>query len=93
MSTNYTYIEPDKGAPIKAWNKGVEFDANTIQQLRNIANLPFIHKHVAAMPDAHLGIGATVGSVIADQGRGDPGGGRRRHRLRHDGMADDAQRQ
>ena len=35
------------------------------QQLANIASLPFIHQHVAAMPDVHLGIGATIGSVIA----------------------------
>jgi hypothetical protein len=35
---------------------------------RNIALLPFIHSHVAAMPDAHVGIGATVGSVIATRG-------------------------
>jgi tRNA-splicing ligase RtcB len=33
--------------------------------LLNIAGLPFIHHHVAAMPDVHLGIGATIGSVIA----------------------------
>ena len=36
------------------------------------------------MPDAHVGMGATVGSVIPTNGRGDPVGGRRRHRLRHD---------
>src|SRR5271154_4531460 len=41
-------------APIKAWNRGVDFDANTISQLRNIASLPFIHSHVAAMPDAQV---------------------------------------
>ena len=35
-----------------------------MQQLKNTANLPFIFKHVAAMPDVHFGIGATVGSVI-----------------------------
>jgi tRNA-splicing ligase RtcB len=55
-------------APIKAWNRGVDFDANTISRLRNIASLPFVHSHVAAMPDAHVGIGATVGSVIATRG-------------------------
>jgi tRNA-splicing ligase RtcB len=38
------------------------------QQLLNIAELPFIFKHVAVMPDCHLGKGATVGSVIATQG-------------------------
>lgn len=54
--------------PIKAWNDGVEFDEGTYAQLRHIASLPFIHSHVAAMPDAHVGIGATVGSVIATKG-------------------------
>ena len=38
------------------------------QQLENIAELPFIFKHVAVMPDCHLGKGATVGSVIATKG-------------------------
>ena len=41
------------------------------------------------MPDVHWGIGATVGSVIATDGAIMPGGGRRRHRLRHDGRADE----
>lgn len=65
--SNYTYDHAAR-FPIKAWNKGVDFDIGTIEQLRNIANLPFVHKHVAAMPDAHVGIGATVGSVIATKG-------------------------
>lgn len=39
-----------------------------LQQLHNIAELPFIHHHVAVMPDVHLGMGATVGSVIATDG-------------------------
>ena len=54
--------------PVKTWNDGVEFDDGTFKQLANIASMPFIHKHVAAMPDAHVGIGATVGSVIATKG-------------------------
>ena len=37
----------------------------TSDQLTKIATLPFIHHHVTAMPDVHLGIGATIGSVIA----------------------------
>ena len=36
--------------------------------LKNIASLPFIHKHVAVMPDVHLGKGATIGSVIPTKG-------------------------
>jgi tRNA-splicing ligase RtcB (3'-phosphate/5'-hydroxy nucleic acid ligase) len=38
------------------------------EQLLNIAELPFVYKHIAVMPDCHLGKGATVGSVIATQG-------------------------
>ncbi|HLO64293.1 MAG TPA: RtcB family protein [Azonexus sp.] len=51
------------GVPVKIWTEDVD-DASR-QQLANIASLPFIHHHVAAMPDVHLGIGATIGSVIA----------------------------
>ncbi len=56
------------GAPVKAWVKGVPVEASARLQLENIARLPFIHSHVAAMPDVHLGKGATVGSVIATKG-------------------------
>lgn len=49
--------------PVKIWTSDV--DARSRQQLSNIASLPFIHHHVAAMPDVHAGIGATIGSVIA----------------------------
>jgi tRNA-splicing ligase RtcB len=49
--------------PVKIWTD--EVDDRSREQLRNIASLPFIHHHVAAMPDVHLGIGATIGSVIA----------------------------
>src|ERR671925_2303564 len=61
-----TYDEiTDAGAPIKMWTRGVPVEEAAMQQLRNIATLPFIHRHVAVMPDVHLGKGATVGSVIA----------------------------
>jgi tRNA-splicing ligase RtcB len=49
--------------PVHVWAS--DLDAATRQQLINVAQLPFIHHHVAAMPDAHLGMGATIGSVIA----------------------------
>ncbi len=60
----YNLIEPEKGVPIKAWTKGVAIEAAAEKQLRNVAALPFVYKWVAAMPDVHWGIGATVGSVI-----------------------------
>lgn len=49
--------------PVKIWTNDV--DDRSKEQLTNIASLPFIHHHVAVMPDVHLGIGATIGSVIA----------------------------
>ncbi|MEM9530451.1 MAG: RtcB family protein [Pseudomonadota bacterium] len=48
--------------PVHVWTRDI--DPKAIQQLTNIAQLPFIKGHVAAMPDVHLGLGATVGSVI-----------------------------
>ncbi len=53
----------EQRVPVKIWTDDV--DERSRQQLANIASMPFIHHHVAAMPDVHLGIGATVGSVIA----------------------------
>ena len=58
----FTHIESE-GAPIKAWTQGVPIEDSALKQLRNVASLPFIHKHVAVMPDVHWGMGATVGSV------------------------------
>ncbi|MGD8567226.1 MAG: RtcB family protein [Gammaproteobacteria bacterium] len=52
--------------PVKIYTDDVEHQA--MQQLTNIAQLPFIHSHIAAMPDVHAGIGATVGSVIPTKG-------------------------
>jgi tRNA-splicing ligase RtcB len=49
--------------PVKIWTD--EVDERSKLQLTNIASLPFIYHHVAAMPDVHVGIGATIGSVIA----------------------------
>lgn len=68
MNTNAIYHDQHQGAPIKMWTKGVQVEERAMQQLRNVASLPFIHKHIAAMPDVHWGMGATVGSVIATKG-------------------------
>ena len=53
----------EQRVPVKIWTDDV--DDRSKEQLANIAGLPFVHHHVAAMPDVHLGIGATIGSVIA----------------------------
>ena len=54
--------------PIKAWIDHVPIEDQAMQQLRNLSQMPFMYKHVAAMPDVHWGMGATVGSVIATSG-------------------------
>jgi tRNA-splicing ligase RtcB (3'-phosphate/5'-hydroxy nucleic acid ligase) len=66
--TTYRVINPARGVPIKAWVEGVQMEEAAERQLRNVAGLPFVHKWVAAMPDVHWGIGATVGSVIPTRG-------------------------
>src|SRR5437588_13107618 len=65
---HYNVIEVEKGVPIKAWTKGVPLEDQARTQLLNVAQLPFIFKWVAAMPDVHWGIGATGGSVIPTKG-------------------------
>jgi tRNA-splicing ligase RtcB len=65
--TNVQYIE-SAGRPIKAWTRGVQLEDAALRQLQNVASLPFIHHHVAVMPDVHWGKGATVGSVIPTVG-------------------------
>lgn len=58
-----------QAVPIKAWVEHItDIESQAIDQLKNMANLPFVFKHVAVMPDVHLGKGATVGSVIATRG-------------------------
>lgn len=56
----------NKGKPVKVWTD--EIDDNAILQLENMSKMPFIHKHIAAMPDVHWGMGATIGSVIPSKG-------------------------
>lgn len=52
--------------PIKLWLDDVE--SSTLQQAKNLANLPFAFKHVALMPDCHTGFGMPIGGVLATIG-------------------------
>lgn len=61
---NYDVEEISGGVPVKMWTRGVPIEDEARRQLSNTARLPIVFKHVAAMPDVHYGIGATVGSVI-----------------------------
>ena len=66
--SDFEFRQVEGGSPIKTWTKGVNIEPQAIQQLENVSRLPFIHHHIAAMPDVHWGMGATIGSVIATKG-------------------------
>ncbi|MFA5943164.1 MAG: RtcB family protein [Candidatus Thermoplasmatota archaeon] len=57
-------IEEQGRKPILAWTEGVQVEPAAMEQLRNVAGLSFVWPHIAAMPDVHFGMGATVGSVV-----------------------------
>jgi tRNA-splicing ligase RtcB len=68
-TAHYDVIQsPAQSVPVKAWVRGVPLEDQAREQLARIASLPFVHPWVAAMPDVHLGKGATVGSVIPTDG-------------------------
>ncbi|MBH3381967.1 RtcB family protein [Pseudomonas asiatica] len=56
------------GKPVKLWTDGVPVEDDARKQLLNTARMPFILKHLAVMPDVHLGKGSTIGSVIPTVG-------------------------
>jgi len=64
MDKTYDEQAVPGGVPLKMWTRGVPVEDAARQQLANAARLPVVYPHVAAMPDVHVGIGATVGSVI-----------------------------
>jgi len=64
----YDVLAEDAHKPIKMWTRGVTVEDAAAKQLRNVASLPFVGPHVAAMPDVHWGMGATVGSVTPTSG-------------------------
>lgn len=67
-TSGFEVVENAGGAPVKAWTRGVSVEPRALEQLRRTASLPIIHGWVAAMPDVHVGIGATVGSVVPTVG-------------------------
>ena len=64
----FDYQHVEGGVPIKMWTRGVPVEDGARAQLARAAQMPFVFKHVAVMPDVHIGIGATVGSVIPTKG-------------------------
>lgn len=68
MKTDYLLMQEEGTAPIKMWTQGVPVEEAAREQLLQTARMPFIYKHLAVMPDVHLGKGSTIGSVIPTQG-------------------------
>lgn len=64
MEPQHIHEDVPGGVPLKLWTQGVPVEPQAKRQLQNTARLPIVFKHIAAMPDVHFGIGATVGSVI-----------------------------
>jgi len=62
--TGHLHEDIPGGVPLKMWTRGVPVETAARRQLENAARLPIVFRHIAAMPDVHYGIGATVGSVI-----------------------------
>jgi len=63
MTTSYTQLETSH-VPVKAWVRGVPLEESARKQLLQTATLPIVQPWVAAMPDVHFGLGATIGSVV-----------------------------
>lgn len=66
--THYQFLHAEGRTPIKAWVRGVPVDRKAQEQLQNLTALPFVGPWIAVMPDVHVGIGATVGSVVPTRG-------------------------
>jgi tRNA-splicing ligase RtcB (3'-phosphate/5'-hydroxy nucleic acid ligase) len=64
----YDVMNVEGGRHVKMWTRGVPVEEEAKKQLANTARMPFIFKHVAAMPDVHVGKGSTIGSVIPTRG-------------------------
>ncbi len=64
----YEVLDVPDGRPVKMWTHGVPVEEEAKRQLANTAKMPFIYKHIAVMPDVHLGKGSTIGSVIPTVG-------------------------
>ncbi|AWH87510.1 RtcB family protein [Limnobaculum parvum] len=68
MKPSIQVMNVENGRPVKMWTQGVPVEDEAKRQLENTAKMPFIFKHIAVMPDVHLGKGSTIGSVIPTVG-------------------------
>ncbi len=52
--THEILFEKDFQVPVKTWTKDLPIEESALVQLRNMAKMPFIHKHISVMPDVHF---------------------------------------
>ena len=64
----YDVMDNPDGSRVKMWTQGVPVEEAAKQQLSNTAKMPFVYKHIAVMPDVHLGKGSTIGTVVPTLG-------------------------
>ena len=64
----YILKEQEMKAPLKVFSEEESIEPQCIEQMKNVCSLPFIHKHVSLMPDAHFGFGASIGAVVPLKG-------------------------
>lgn len=60
LKSPYDVLNVPGGRRVKMWTRGVPVQGEAKRQLENVARMPFVFSHVAAMPDVHFGRGATV---------------------------------
>jgi len=68
MDQYFDVLDAGAGRPVKMWTRGVPVEREAREQLAKTAQMPFIYKHIAVMPDVHVGKGSTIGSVIPTLG-------------------------
>ena len=66
-TSDYLVIHEAGSVPIKLWTRGVPVESASQEQLKRLAAMPLIYRHIAVMPDVHLGEGTTIGTVFASQ--------------------------
>lgn len=59
----YEVLKTENSFPVKMWTKGVPVEPEAKEQLLKTAQLPFIFKHIAVMPDVHFGKGSTLSLI------------------------------
>lgn len=68
MHSNGTTTINTEKLPIKLWLEKNQVEKGALQQAWDLANLPFAFKHIAVMPDTHLGYGMPIGAILATKG-------------------------